>query len=264
MKLNDDFLKKLRSAFNLNIYEAKIWAALLSKGVAAAGELSEMGDVPRSRSYDVLESLEKRGFVIMKLGRPVKYIAVQPEEIIKRVKKTIENKAQEEIISIEKVQTTDVFSELNLLFKQGVEHIDPTSIAGSFRGRSNIYDHALSMIGNAEKEIIISTTDSGIVRKLEVFKTTLRKLKQNGVKIKIAAPLKTEKAKLAAKELSEYGKVKAVSSSARFFLVDNKDLLFMVSSDDVHESADIGIWVTTPFFSAALSDMFNLSWNENN
>lgn len=261
MKLTDDFLKKLRSAFNLNIYEAKIWAALLSKGVATAGELSEMGDVPRSRSYDVLESLEKRGFVIMKLGRPVKYLAVQPEEIIKRVKKGIEEKAEEDVNSIEKVQTTDVFSELNLLFKQGVEHVDPTSIAGSFKGRSNIYDHALTMLSNAEKEVIISTTDSGILRKLEVMKTTLRKLKQSGVKIKIAAPLKTEKAKQVAKEFGEIAKVKPLFFNARFILVDNKELLFMVSSDDVHESADIGIWVTTPFFSTALSEMFNATWN---
>ena len=60
MIMNDQFLKKLRSAFDLNEYEAKIWTALLSKGVSAAGELSDIGDVPRSRSYDVLESLEKK------------------------------------------------------------------------------------------------------------------------------------------------------------------------------------------------------------
>ena len=61
MIIDKDLLKKVRSSFDLNEYEVKIWTALLSKGVATAGELAEISNVPRSRSYDVLESLEKRG-----------------------------------------------------------------------------------------------------------------------------------------------------------------------------------------------------------
>ncbi len=87
---NEELIKKLRSAFNLNIYEVKVWLSLLSRGVATAGELSDMSNVPRSRSYDVLESLEKKGFIILKLGRPIKYLAVQPEEVMRRVKKNIQ------------------------------------------------------------------------------------------------------------------------------------------------------------------------------
>ena len=262
MILSDEFLKKLRSAFNLNIYEVKIWASLLSKGVATAGELSDMSDVPRSRSYDVLESLEKRGFVVMKLGRPIKYIAVQPEEIVKRVKKTIEKKAKSEVKSLEKIKATDVYGELNLLFRQGVEHIDPTTIAGSFRGRGNSYDHALTILGNAKKGAIIATTDEGLIRKLEIMKSTFRKLKQSGIKVKIGAPLKSARAKEAAKELKEVAQVKALDMNARFILVDNKDLLFMVNEDNVHETADIGIWVNTPYFSNALSSMFKMFWSK--
>ena len=64
MIVKDEFLGKLRRFFNLNLYEVKIWTALLSRGVSTAGELSDIANVPRSRSYDVLESLEKKGFVI--------------------------------------------------------------------------------------------------------------------------------------------------------------------------------------------------------
>ena len=67
MIVKEEFLSKLRRFFNLNLYEVKIWTALLSRGVSTAGELSDIANVPRSRSYDVLESLEKKGFVIMKL-----------------------------------------------------------------------------------------------------------------------------------------------------------------------------------------------------
>ena len=87
MIARDDFLSKLRRYFGLNLYEVKIWTALLSRGVSTAGELSDIANVPRSRSYDVLESLEKKGFIVMKLGKPIKYIAVDPNEVVERVKK---------------------------------------------------------------------------------------------------------------------------------------------------------------------------------
>jgi len=45
---------------------------------------TKISNVPRSRTYDVLESLEKKGFVVMKLGKPIKYIALPPEEVIER------------------------------------------------------------------------------------------------------------------------------------------------------------------------------------
>ncbi len=64
MIVKEDFLNKLRQFFSLNLYEAKIWTALLSRGVSTAGELSDIGNVPRSRAYDILESLEKKGFVV--------------------------------------------------------------------------------------------------------------------------------------------------------------------------------------------------------
>ena len=62
MIVQKDFLNKLKD-FGLNSYESKLWIALLSRGVSTAGELSDIANVPRSRSYDVLESLEKKGYV---------------------------------------------------------------------------------------------------------------------------------------------------------------------------------------------------------
>ena len=66
MIVKEEFMGKLRRHFNLNLYEVRIWTALLSRGVSTAGELSSISDVPRSRTYDILESLEKKGFNIIK------------------------------------------------------------------------------------------------------------------------------------------------------------------------------------------------------
>ncbi|MBS3103087.1 hypothetical protein J4458_06625 [Candidatus Woesearchaeota archaeon] len=55
--LESKSLIKLRE-LGLNTYESKIWTALLSRGVSTAGELSDIANVPRSRSYDVLDARE--------------------------------------------------------------------------------------------------------------------------------------------------------------------------------------------------------------
>ena len=49
MIVKEEFLSKLRRYFSLNLYEVKIWTALLSRGVSTAGELSDIANVPRSR-----------------------------------------------------------------------------------------------------------------------------------------------------------------------------------------------------------------------
>ena len=41
----EELLSKLRRCFNLNLYEVRIWTALLSRGVSTAGELSNIGHV---------------------------------------------------------------------------------------------------------------------------------------------------------------------------------------------------------------------------
>src|SRR3989337_2263830 len=129
MIVKEEFLSKLRRYFSLNLYEVKIWTALLSRGVSTAGELSDIANVPRSRSYDVLESLEKKGFVVMKIGKPIKYIAVAPTEAVERIKR------------LEDLKTTDVLQELQTLHSQGIELVEPSDLGGSLKGRHNLYNH---------------------------------------------------------------------------------------------------------------------------
>jgi len=261
MIVNESFLKKARAAFDLNIYEVKIWTALLSRGVAAAGELSDMSNVPRSRSYDVLESLEKKGFIIMKLGKPIRYIAVPPEEIVKRMKNIIHEEAETRSDMLEKVRKEDLFGELELLYKQGIEHIDPTSLAGSIKGRTALYSQLSTMLDNAQKEILIMTSEQGLARKAERFKNTFKHLKSKGVKIKIAAPLSKETTK-AQQLLQDTSIVKHLENiNARFVIIDGKEMLFMMADDKTtHEDYDTGVWVKSPYFVQAMNNMFHTAW----
>jgi len=260
MIVSENFLKKLRTVFDLNIYEAKVWTALLSRGVATAGELAEISGVPRSRSYDVLESLEKKGFIIMKIGKPIKYLAVEPDEILKRLKSKVELNAEEKVKNLEKVKETETFQELELLHKQGIEKVEASDLSGMLKGRQNILSHIKSMINNAESSVVIATTEEGLKRKATALKSTIRRAVERGVKIRIAAPV--DDASFLPKDIAEMVELRKTDGNrARFVIVDGKQVTFMLSDDnETHETYDTGVWVNTPFFVKALESMFDLSW----
>ena len=199
----------------------------------------------------------------MKLGKPIKYIAVEPKEVVERVKKLVMEDAGESVKRLEELKTTDVLKELDLLHKQGIEFIEPTDLSGAIRGRHNIYAHIESLIKNAESSVTIVTTGKGLVRKNEALKATLEKLKKKNVKIRIAANL-TKASLDAAKQLSKVAEVRSTNKvNARFCIIDNKDLVFMMMSDEnVHPSYDVGVWVKTPLFTSALDSIFELAWKE--
>jgi HTH-type transcriptional regulator, sugar sensing transcriptional regulator len=260
MILKDELLKKLRSAFDLNIYEVKIWTALLCRGVATAGELSDISQIPRSRSYDVLDSLEKKGFVMMKLGKPINYIAIEPNEILGRIKDKVKKKSEARIVELENVKGEEIFGDLQLLYNQGIQKVDPSTLSGAIKGRDAIYIQLKSMLEGAEKEVIISTTEAGLMRKAKKFKNLFSKLASKGVKVKIVAPLSGSENGI--KDIKSYVKLKSIPElDARFCVVDRKQVLFFVSNDkDVHETYDSAVWISTPFFAEAFSTMFDSVW----
>jgi len=260
MIVKDEFLSKLRRYFALNLYEVKIWTALLSRGVSTAGELSDIANVPRSRSYDVLESLEKKGFVVMKIGKPIKYLAVPPTEVVERVKKNMKLDADERIKRLENLKSTDVLTELSTLHDQGIELVEPSDLGGSLRGRHNLYNHLELTMKNAKESVVLQTTTEGLIRKVEGLKPTFEKLKKRGVQIRIAAPI-TKETKSSVKELSGIAEIRHTSGKGRFCIVDSKEVVFMLLDDKkVHPTYDTGVWVNAPFFASALNNMFDQSW----
>ena len=265
MIIKEEFLGRIRKIFDLNLYEVRVWTALLSRGVSTAGELSNISDVPRSRTYDILESLEKKGFIIMKFGKPIKFVALKPEEVVERVKKNLVVAAQEKSKRLEQLKSDEVLSELNGLFNTGVKYVEPSELSGSLRGRQNMYNHLDMMMRSAEQTITMVTTAEGLSRKLEVLMPALEKAKKRGVTIRVAAPINETNVKVA-KDLSKVAEVKDISQSkmqGRFTIVDGEELMFMLMDDkSVHPNYDVAVWLSTEYLAKALEQMFELAWND--
>ena len=232
MIIKEEFLSRLRKIFDLNLYEVKVWTALLSRGTSTAGELSNISEVPRSRTYDILESLEKKGFIVMKLGKPIKFIALKPSEVIERVKRNLAKSTKERTERLEKLKSDDILKELNTLFTKGIKFVEPTDLSGSLKGRQNLYNHLDMMVRDAEKEIIIVTTEGGINRKFEALYPSLLKAKKRNVKIKIAAPIDKNNIKIA-KEFKKIAEVRNMTNlKSRFIIIDSNQVMFMLLNDE--------------------------------
>ena len=255
-----ELIKQIKSSFKLNIYETKVWLALLSKGIATAGEIAEISNVPRSRTYDVLEGLEKQGFAIMKLGKPVKYIAVSPSVVIDRLKNNLLNDAKDRSEELAKIKQTEDYTQLMLLHKNGIEPIDPFEISGMLKGRSNTYSHMKELVGKATKEVKMLTTASALSRK-KFLKPLFETLKKKGVDVKIAVNGSDDELKALEKDFKSLGLRKSLVNS-RFCIVDGKEVLFMINPSNVDEENDHSVWINSPFFVSSLNNLFESAWKK--
>ncbi len=261
MIVKKEFLNKLKD-FGLNSYEAKIWSALLSRGVSTAGELSDIAVVPRSRSYDVLESLERKGFIITKLGKPFKYLAVSPSEVIERVKKNIKDDADKNVKLIDDIKTTEFLKELNLLHSQGVETFDPTEMTGYIKTRESVYDHIEKMINNSNSSVIVAFSAEELSGKSNLI-DALKKADERGVDVKLLVSGK-EKSIEAFKNLELKNPIRlSLYCKNRFVIADDKELLILMQDETkIHAAYDTGIWLNSNLFINSLIDMFSHGWEK--
>ena len=252
MIVQENFLSKLRE-FGLNSYESKLWAALLSRGSSTAGELSDMANVPRSRAYDVLESLERKGFILRKLGKPIKYIAVPPEEVLDRVKLRVKSDAEKHLMTIENLKESELLEELSLLHSKGTDLIEPDELTGVITGRGNIYNHLESRVSKASSSVVILATPSGLMKKAEFLLPLFKKLRKKGVSVRIATH-NLKEARVIVDQLSQYSEIRQSNFEGRFCIIDNSEVTFMLQHDSVvPQNYDMVIWINLPFCSKAIA-----------
>ncbi|MFH1500570.1 MAG: helix-turn-helix domain-containing protein [archaeon] len=256
MIIKPDLVKKIKTHFDLNIYETKVWLALISKGIASAGEVAEISGVPRSRTYDVLESLEKQGFVIAKIGKPVKYIAVKPTLVVEKLKNNTLKNAEEKIKILGSLKETKEYEELEELHKTGIQPVNQSEMSSSIRGKSNIYSHVKEMLENSEKEVIICIPASEVIEKSRIFNVIFDRLKKSDIKLKLAVTGSESESK----EIEKKYKIKPqkINIDARFFISDRNQVLFMLNQSNLDDQ-EIGIWLNSEIFSGMLASMFELA-----
>jgi len=233
-------------AIGLNLYERKLYVALLSRGSATAGELADLAQVPRSRTYDTLESLAEKGFVIIQQTRPVRFIAVDPDEALERYKKRYEEKINEMIKRIDELKSSEIMKELREIYSSRIQKISPEELTGTLKGIKAFFDEIEYSLKNAKSSIQI-VAGSEILREIyERFANLLVKAKERNIDLRFLATDLKESDALQA--LKAFGEVKVIEKEklpieGNLVLVDNESVIMSVTDiRNVAPNQALALW----------------------
>ena len=134
----EEIIEKLKE-LGLNEYQSKVYIALLKKYPATGYEISKLANIPQSRTYDTLKSLESLYIAIPSNSKPITYTPIKPKELTKRFKRKID-------------------STINFLDKKlpDIKEETYTEPILDIKGRTKILDKIVEIIKSAKNNIYIA------------------------------------------------------------------------------------------------------------
>jgi len=249
-------------SIGLNLYERKIFVALLAKGVATAAEVSEIAGVPRSRSYDILESLSDKGFVMVQPSKPIKYVALEPKEALEKTKQNLANVHNEMIDRIEKMKGSVIVEELQGIYSRGLNLVQLTEMTGTLKGRYIIDRQLKSAFKAAKSRIDILTTDQGLSDLYSKHFRVLKKIARSGIKLRILSNTTDNSITSAFTEIADLKRL--AQPAGRIAIIDGQSMLMSLTDDkDVHETQDIALWATSEHaINSMAAPLFSQLWGK--
>ncbi len=241
--MEKEIISMLRN-LGFNQYEAKAYAFLAGHGPASASMVSSAAGIPRPRSYDVLEKLEKKGFVTKQPGRPVKFLAVDLDEAFS----TYEQKKREEFEK-ELKEMKRIKDKVKEKIKKVNGDDDNEEMVWVLQNKKHLYSKIETLINNANESIIIATSKDGLREKLENYGDALKKARERGVDIKIIAPHDPRYSKIA----SEFAEFIPKDNEQRMVIADDHVLFFLTPENSKKE---MGAWIKSPYFAKNVKKLF--------
>jgi len=155
-------LEHVGERFNLGEYEIDAYLAVLEHGELTASEIADSTDIPQPRVYDTVRSLSDRGLVELRESRPMKIVAVNPEDSFGDIQASF----------------AEMVSELEARYTAPTRDTEAVSLVKS---RSTILRYIEEIITTAEYEIALSLTPDLLRR----FAPQLREKIADGVTIEL-------------------------------------------------------------------------------
>ncbi|EMA04878.1 HTH-type sugar sensing transcriptional regulator TrmB [Haloferax denitrificans] len=132
-------MERVGERFNLGEYEIDAYLAVLEHGQLTASEIADRTSIPQPRVYDTVRSLSDRGLVELRESRPMKIVAVDPDDAFANVKTSLE----------------ELIEELEARYTAPARDTEAVSLVKS---RSTILRYIEEIIEAAEYELVLSLT----------------------------------------------------------------------------------------------------------
>ncbi|OYT27600.1 MAG: hypothetical protein B6U97_01020 [Candidatus Altiarchaeales archaeon ex4484_96] len=165
----------------LTEYQSKALAALNALGEAKAPQIIELTDIPQARIYQILEELLEMGALRKKPGRPMKYVAINPDKALGNIISWRTMKHERELENLNKVKK-DITSIMQKIYsKENKQNTDRSFLEIISAGEISEIE-TKKACDKAEKEILILT---GVFEYLPRMLSTLRKADDRKIKLRI-------------------------------------------------------------------------------
>ena len=204
--------------------------------------------------------MEKAGFAIEKIGKPVKYLAVKPEVVLEKLKNNTMEDANQKVKTLENLKGTAEFTELKELHNSGTDIVKDREMSSSIKGKANLYAQIRGVLESAENLVYMVSSSHELLGKQKMFTELFAKLKKRGVSLQIMIPESEEIAKKLTKKFSV--QIKSKEINARFIIADKKEIIFTLKQSTSHEDNDYGVWINSEYFVTSLAYMFELAWKD--
>ncbi|WP_135854400.1 HTH-type sugar sensing transcriptional regulator TrmB [Halorussus salinus] len=155
-------MEKVGDRFDLGEYEIDAYLTVLEHGDLTASQIADRTDIPQPRVYDTVRSLSDRGLVELRESRPMKVIAVDPDEAFSGIQSSL----------------MDMVSELEARYTAPARETEAVSLVKS---RSTILRYLEEVIAEAEFELALSLTPD----LLERFSDELSAAIDEGVSVEL-------------------------------------------------------------------------------
>jgi len=132
-------LERVGDRFNLGEYEIEAYLAVLEHGQLTASDIADRTDIPQPRVYDTVRSLSDRGLVELRESRPMKIVAVDPDDAFGSIQTSL----------------TELVSELEARYTAPARDTEAVTLVKS---RSTILRYVEEIIETAEYELVLSLT----------------------------------------------------------------------------------------------------------
>jgi sugar-specific transcriptional regulator TrmB len=242
-----DRVRRSLQEFGLTDYEIRSYTSLLEIGPATASELSEASDVPYSKIYEVLGSLEKKGWIEMEHGRPSKYYPKPPSLAMEITKSQLENAL--------KTNEALVMEELQPLYeKKGVkEHPDIWIVRGNF----NVLARIRETIEHVQKEVLAAVP--AIPEPIgDMLIPLVKSIAERGVKVQIMT-MKSPMSETMAK-LSKFCEVRVREQMfGGGIIADGREVILLLGQEG-EEAIGLAIWSDHIGLSKFAKNYFEYLW----
>jgi len=246
----------------LTEYEARAYLALLevthaeTQG-AIAGRVAEVSRVPRTKIYDTLQSLARKGLLDMVPERPMRYVPRPLSEFLS----AREDEMRKRLTTLEEEREALAAEFL----PNGGLAVEGDGQFTLLRSRAAVEERVAAMMGRARIDVLLAATE-GQVRRLAASPEAANEAARNGVAVRILAPL-TERNRAAARALSEIAELRPMrweeNPGVAALIVDGEEamLLHVLPDDDhLYVGSDVGLWTNDKAMVAGIRAMLELPW----